>query len=214
MQGSQLSREEYSQNLAQESIPFPADTIRSGIIEDLQSTTGDQSSATAYVFCQNAEGQTAGSLLLSLISQLIHLKYELSAELIKLLDLDKGNASNRKPNVSECTQVLSSQILMWDRVFIVVDALDERLDNDYAFELLSALLCTKANVLVTSRRIASIGQYMEGSEKIEIKARSNDVELYLDAQFSENFRLRKLARDNPSLQSKVVKTIVSNAGDM
>ncbi len=111
--------------------------------------------------------------------------------------------------------MLVYEIGRFDEVFIVIDALDERLAKGCAEALLEALLKTKANVLVTSRDIEIIRKNLKEADSIEIKARQEDVTEYITWKLSqpEARVLREELETEDGLHSTVISTIVSHMGD-
>lgn len=59
----------------------------------------------------------------------------------------------RVPDRVDCERILEDEVCQFKKVFVIIDALDERLEDNHAHYLLSSLLKTNANVLVTSREI-------------------------------------------------------------
>ncbi|EHK42465.1 hypothetical protein TRIATDRAFT_310059 [Trichoderma atroviride IMI 206040] len=162
------------------------------------------------------EDQTASSLMLSLVAQLAHQHYRLSPNLTTVA----GTYRNRKPpvapNLIECEEMLDDEVRQFQKVFFVVDALDERLDNDYAYQLLSILQKTKAIVLITSRDVGSIGYFLAGADSIRIMAKPDDVRAYLNSRCMEPqaYRLRQTLQKSFIHQSYIVEEIVSKADGM
>lgn len=120
------------------------------------------------------------------------------------------------PKLFECMEILEAEVLQFKKVFIVVDALDERLNDDHGYHLLGSLLDTNANVLITSRDIGPIADMLLGADSIEIEAQANDVTAYLNFRFqqSEAHNLQKLVKNNPGLQSFIVQRLVSKSDGM
>ncbi|KAK1252102.1 hypothetical protein MKX08_003289 [Trichoderma sp. CBMAI-0020] len=177
--------------------PGAGKTIISSIrIEDIEKSIVDTSVAMAYVFCKHRERQTASSLVLSLVAQLAHQHYRLSPNVTTVAAKYRNRKPPAAPNLIECEKMLDDEVRQFKKVFFVVDALDERLDKDYAYQLLSILQKTKANVLITSRDVELIGYFLAGADSISIVAKPDDVRAYL------NFRCE---------ESAIVEEIVSKA---
>ncbi|OBT67656.1 hypothetical protein VE03_03418 [Pseudogymnoascus sp. 23342-1-I1] len=190
--------------------------ISSVIIEDLENHIVEPSVAIAYVFCKHGEDQTASSLMLSLVAQLAHQRHELSEKLIEVAERYKARIPPMPPNPIECEQMLEAEVCQFKKVFFVVDALDERLNNGHSYCVLNTLLQTKANVLVTSRDIGSIGEFLADADSIEITAQPDDVRAYLNFRFGqmEAFMLRRILKRNPTLQSYIVEALVAKTDGM
>lgn len=184
------------------------------IIEDLEKHILDPSIATAYVFCKHREDQTASSLMLSLIAQLAHQHYRLSPKLTAALYRSGKPAADL--SLTECEEILNDEVRQFKKVFFVVDALDERLNNNHAHQLLEILLKTQASVLITSRDVGSIGNFLAGAESVEIIAQPDDMRAYLDFRCEEPqaYKLRQILKSEGSHQSVIVENLVSKADGM
>ncbi|KAF3768749.1 ankyrin [Cryphonectria parasitica EP155] len=111
--------------------------------------------------------------------------------------------------------MLIAETAQFKQVFFVIDALDERLDHGHAYALLSTLSATKASVLITSRDIGSISEFLTetGAEMLEVSAQPDDLREYLNYRFTEpqayefSVIVRKVAR----LQADIVEALLSKA---
>lgn len=154
--------------------------------------------------------------MLSLVAQLAHQHHQLSRELVMLADECQKRDPPRVPDRIDCERILDAEVRQFKKVFIVIDALDERLDDDHGYYLLGSLLKTNSNVLITSRDIGPITDLLDGAEFIEIAARPNDVTAYLNFRFQqpETYKLQKMVKNNPSLQPFIVERLVSKSDGM
>lgn len=170
----------------------------------------------AYVFCKHGEDQTASSLMLSLVAQLAHQHYRLSAMLTMVAARYKDRKPPVAPNLLECEEMLDDEVRQFKRVFFVVDALDERLDNDHAYQLLGILQKMKASVLITSRDVGSIGDFLTGADSIGIMAQPDDVRAYLKfrCDATQAYKLRQILERGSVHQSDIVEALVSKADGM
>lgn len=99
---------------------------------------------------------------------------------------------------------------MYSRVFIIVDALDEcQASNGCRKRFLSEIFDLQPkygiNVLATSRFMPEVLQEFEGSVRLEIRARQEDVRVYIDREMSPH---RAFLRRNQELQEEVKTKIV------
>ncbi|PSN64173.1 ankyrin [Corynespora cassiicola Philippines] len=197
--------------------PGAGKTIMSSIIiEDLESSVVNPEIGLAYAFCKYGEGQTASELILNLVAQLAFPCRGLSKTLVTISEEHNKRNSLMTPSLAECIQMLVEQVDQHRKVFLVIDALDEILDENHAYYLLFGLLKTKANILITSRDIEIIGKEFAGADVMEIAAQPEDVKVYLDSrlQQSQAHRLRRVLTGDPTLQSKIIESLVSKTDGM
>jgi hypothetical protein len=124
-----------------------------------------------------------------------------------------------RPTLEELRQVLQSEIKMFTKVFIVVDALDEcsELDADRTrSKLLMALrsLESTINLLVTSRELASIAQDFRETKRLDIQADDQDVRRYIENRIPHEPRLARHVHGHPTFQEEIVVKIIENARGM
>ena len=105
--------------------------------------------------------------------------------------------------------------MIFSRVFIVVDALDECQRSGgcrtrFLTEI-SALQTRRANIFVTSRFGAEIAERFRGSVSLEIRARPEDVRRYVDGHISH---LPSFVGRNPNLQEEIKIEIVKAVDGM
>ena len=90
-----------------------------------------------------------------------------------------------RPSFNEVFKVLQSTIADHQKVFIIIDALDEcQISNGgcavFLGEILGLQAKTGANLFATSQFVLEIGKMFEQSISLEIRASSKDVQRYLD----------------------------------
>ena len=70
----------------------------------------------------------------------------------------------------------------------------------------------KLRVLMTSRDI--IAEELEHYQRLEIKAKKADIELFIEHQIRTNKNLRKIIDKNPSLSYDIKQGVVDRAENM
>jgi hypothetical protein len=170
-------------------IPGAGKTIISAIIiNDLITRfQSDPSTGIAFLYCnfQRKDVQRAEDLLSTLLKQLSRGRPVLPDSVKDLYSRHK--TTQTRPAIEEISKALQSVAAIYSRVFVVVDALDECQPSDRMIFLseISALETKhSANVLVTSRSIPQITEQFEDKTTLEIRARSDDVRVYLDGSMS------------------------------
>jgi len=107
--------------------------------------------------------------------------------------------------------VLESEIMMYSKVFIVIDALDEcREDNATRAEFLQVLrsLPGNVNLMVTSRELPSIARDFRGKKRLTIRANDEDVKRYVRG------RIALAPRHLQGLQETIVNKVVEKVQGM
>ena len=104
----------------------------------------------------------------------------------------------------------------FSQVFIIVDALDELQQGDQAVQaFLSRLSELKAKrfvkLMLTSRVIPRITDYIQSDVRLEIRASKEDVMRYIDARMKE---LPKFVSKKPDLQQTIKEAIVAAVDGM
>jgi hypothetical protein len=99
-------------------------------------------------------------------------------------------------------EILRISIPSFNRVYIIVDALDE-FDDDARDDLLKTLVSLQARLLVTSR--PSIVSYLlDDASYIEIgDENENDIQLFIDQNFEESTRLTTLLKRKEQTGSQI-----------
>ncbi|CAM1505018.1 Fc.00g106550.m01.CDS01 [Cosmosporella sp. VM-42] len=188
-------------------IPGAGKTICTAILIDhiCRKFDHDETVGIAYIYCvvdQQGE-EWIVDLLSSLIKQLVPAKGIIKQSLQTLHSTYSSGRTS--PSVEEVLTVLQDLIADYQRVFILVDALDECSNSNSCQIKLAAELCNfgktpKTSVFVTSRFIPEITTFFEGWPKLEIRAQEEDVNIYLEAQMS---RLPKFVRHSEVLKDEV-----------
>jgi hypothetical protein len=185
---------------------------RSIVVNHLQTLSEeDDSVATAFIYCNHKEQaeQTVSNLVATLLKQIVQDRRAISDQVKSLYE--RRHRREGRPTLDQLTEVLISEIQTYSKVFIVVDAWDEcREDNETRTLLLEVLrsLPRQVNLMVTSRNIQSIGRHFEGAKRLHIRARDDDLRVYIEGRIASGPRHLK------NLQEAIVNKIVENAKGM
>jgi len=156
------------------------------------------------------------NLIASVVQQLIQRRTVMPEELNRL---HKAHIHERtRPSLKECFDLLQSQVLLFTKTFVVIDALDELPEsNGTRARLIAEIqkLRPTVHLLVTSRYDASIESIFqtEDAARIEILARDEDVKGYLESRI-EHGRLKRNVGNDRELRNLITDTIVANARGM
>lgn len=113
--------------------------------------------------------------------------------------------------------LLQEELQQHRKTFIVIDALDEcRIQDDLRQRFISSLSILQPNVnfLVTSRPLHDIRDLLDQASQMEIKARNEDVMLYLNSQIQTYDQLRRHIRAEPTIQDLITTSIVQSVRGM
>lgn len=197
-------------------IPGAGKTIlTSVVIEELTTRfQNDKSIGIAYIFCnfQRQHEQKVDELLASLLKQLIQGRPSLPDSIKSLYNSHQEKRT--RLSLSEISKALQSVVIMYSRVLLVIDALDEcQVSNNCRKTFLSELFSLQAscgtNLFATSRFVPEITENFRGSPLLEIRASPHDVRRYVDGHMSY---LPSFVGRSPDLQEEV-KTEIVNAVD-
>lgn len=143
-------------------IPGAGKSFLSSIVIDrlqtLQKTRTDQKVAVLMIYFafDDANSQSPDLVLGSLLKQVLQYRLEIPQEL--RTDFRKHRNDGTRPSHDEIVKALEDALAQFDRIYIVMDALDELLEERKRRELVESVsgLNEKINLLVTSRPIESI----------------------------------------------------------
>ncbi|SPJ73909.1 related to ankyrin [Fusarium torulosum] len=197
-------------------IPGAGKTILTSIVvNDLQSRfRGDLSIGITYIYCnfQRHDEQRAEDLLASLLKQLTQGQPSLPKGVKELHD--KHKFERTRPSLEEISTTLRSVMALYQRIYVIIDALDEcRASNSCRGAFLSQLFDLQAhcgiNIFVTSRYLPEITERFDRALSLDIHATEDDVRKYLEGHMGE---LRSFVQENQQLQEEI-KAGISEAID-
>lgn len=115
-----------------------------------------------------------------------------------------------RPSTKELAQVLESVILLYSRVFLIIDALDEcKVSLGTRSRVLSRIFELKsntgANFFITSRFNTEISSAFRSIATLEIRANDKDVRRYLSGNMAH---LPRFVRNDPKLQENIIDGIL------
>jgi hypothetical protein len=181
-------------------IPGAGKTILTSIVVDdlTKRVSSDPTIGMAYIYCsfQQQDVQKIDNLMASLLKQLAQGQSSLPDSVKDLYDRHKVKLT--RPSLDEISRSLQSVAVLYSRVFIVVDALDECQVSDscrsrFLSEIFDLQVICGTNIFATSRFIPKITEKFNRSTLLEIRAQDEDVQKYLDGRISQS-------------ESKILKT--------
>lgn len=200
-------------------IPGAGKTILSSVVIDhlQRRLVGQSDFGITYFFCNYRQQQTTLSTFSALLRQLVRCQPTLPDGIISMHKEFKK--SGRLPSEEDVFRELGSAIASFSRVFLIIDALDECPARDGVRSVRSPMLrkllslCEqhKVHIFATSRPDQEISAHFSSGVSVEITARREDIERYVDERMDE---LDTLIKRKPELKSDIKFAIVGAAKGM
>ncbi|KAL8838546.1 MAG: hypothetical protein Q9170_002088 [Blastenia crenularia] len=179
--------------------------VRSYIAE----SPNPEASVLAYVYCSYDDpDQTSINLLSSILCQILHQQSEMPQRITNLFRTHRS--ASTRPSFEEILNELKALPKDDQRLFLVIDALDECSDkNGTRTALLEALSSMDQNIriLVTSRTTADLIHHLPKAVHIEINAKDDDIILYVQNRLTSERRMRRIIGGDVELCQTIISTI-------
>jgi len=176
----------------------------------------DPTLGVAYIYCnfRRQEEQKIDDLLASLLKQLAKSQPSLPSTVNELYDRYKKKQT--RPSVDEISRSLQAVTILYSRVFIIIDALDEcKVSNGCCSRFLLEILGLQAkcgvNLFATSRFIPEITGKFNQATRLEIRASEGDVRRYLEGHMS---KLPTFVGRSSDLQEEIKTGLIKAADGM
>lgn len=161
--------------------------VRSTAIDYLEQEFRQTQTGIAYVYCLYDERQqTATNLLGSLLQQLANQNDAVKDDIIKCHS--ENTRDRTRPTLRQISDLLGRQVKNFDKVFIIIDALDEcpeagKVRLDFLTEI--RRLQPEIRLMVTSQHIPSIECDFKQAMRLEICADDQDVRKFIEAKIEQ-----------------------------
>lgn len=166
-----------------------------------------------FFYCVYAERteQTLETVLGSLVRQLLRQRGSIP-EFIR----SKYEQSESPPDYEWLSMVWHDLVAELDRIFIVLDALDERNEQDDILSLVPVLTAveSKAHLFLTSRPNSEIKELLADGSSFEIKAQSDDIRLLLNSELDKRSHLNRLCAKTEGLREEIIDRITARSEKM
>jgi hypothetical protein len=184
--------------------------ITSVVVENLQNRfRSNPDVAIAYIYCnfRRQFEQNVEELFLNILKQFTDRQPFLPPPLKTLYDDHKKTRT--RPSLPEIFTALQFVISMQSKALIIIDAIDECQSSDgcrtsFLSGLFNLQKLHKVNLLVTSRFIPEIIDQFQGCVSLEIRARSEDVNSYLEGRMGQ---LPSFVHRNRGLRDQITNSI-------
>ncbi|PHH82191.1 hypothetical protein CDD82_6749 [Ophiocordyceps australis] len=209
---------EAKQTLFCPGMPGAGKTILTSIVVEQLTTLyqHDENVGIAYLYIdygRQAE-QGVSDLLASIVKQLAQSQNSLPDSVKSLYETHKGKGT--RPLDEEIWTTLDLIAALYDRVYILVDALDEYRADGSLVKFLKKLFNLQdtrgINLFATSRHIPEIDYLFEDSIRVEIRADNDDIRSFVESYINNHFR--SFVRDNPKMREQISTQIIRSAQGM
>ncbi len=197
-------------------IPGAGKTFLTAIlVHHLRSTLADRGAGVAVLYCsyKTRGADNARSRLAGLVRQLLKPEHAMSQQVRALHE--QCRLASRAASFSELSHLLECSTAAYPAAFILIDALDECERAEWP-PLLSEIRRLQARLphvrlMVTLRPQVAFDDVFADAVRLEIRANSQDLELYINGQVP---RLSKHVERTPGLRDDVVQGIIKAADGM
>lgn len=182
------------------------------MVNHLQSKVHDTNVGIAYIYFnyKRRDEQQIDNVLESLVKQLAESQPSLPKTVHTLYQQHKEKRT--RPSVDELTRVFQSLSLMFSKVYVAFDALDEcegRQRANILSQISQMQSSSRIYIFTTSRFIRDIQEQFNSCLVQEIRATPEDISSYITAHISQ---LPSCAQRSPSLLEEI-KSSISEAVD-
>ncbi|KAF4965115.1 hypothetical protein FSARC_7054 [Fusarium sarcochroum] len=198
--------------------------IASAIIDEcLQRTLNNPGAAVGYFFCTYRDSLTTlPRNILSALCYQLALQSEAAYLLLEVCydELHSGHQLSAQADISRLMEVLHQMCATFDRVYLVVDGLDECGANteEIVDSLLSIGLAatnTNTNLGLLSRDEVLIRERVEPHfHWVEIEAHTQDIQLYVASELDRLISSKKLRLKDTTLKDEIMGRVVKGARGM
>ncbi|KAF7354290.1 ANK-REP-REGION domain-containing protein [Mycena venus] len=189
-------------------IPGAGKTVLASKVVDYLSAHSQQEKigvACVYLNHKEAEAQPPAKLLAGIWRQLV-LGRDITSHVKQLYHrhLEKGT----NPSFNEIEDILCCAVGEFSRVYIVVDAVDEYPDDKRQVLLKClAMMDPPVHLMITSRPHITPNFCFPSIRTLEIRARKEDIQIYVDAHIQLSTRLSKHLYGRPDLRQEIHRKI-------
>ncbi|KAK0442337.1 ankyrin repeat-containing domain protein [Armillaria borealis] len=193
--------------------PGVGKTVLASIATNHLQTTG---LLVLNVFCdyRSQKTQSVSQIIAALFKQLVQ-ELGYISDFVKAI-YDDHRRLDTIPSLEQLRSYLSRELQQYERVYIIVDALDEVKDEDR--DLLVKILRSigseiRVSLLVTSRNIASIGSLFRDCTALSIRATDEDIGAYIADRLSRG-HLASHISGRGELRDDIINGVIGAAKGM
>ncbi|CAI6084048.1 unnamed protein product [Clonostachys chloroleuca] len=180
--------------------------------------------AVAYFYCTYRDSRTfsASNILSSVATQLAR-QDEKAYELLEAYysELRVGDSLPKNPTTKGLRKILSTMSTLFNRVYIIIDGLDE-CDNEVEENVQCLLALARdsnmkkqVNIALLSRDEVFIRESLEIEfHVVELEAHTEDIQLYVASELEERIGSGRLRTKDMSLRGHIIAELVNRAKGM
>lgn len=186
------------------------------VVDHLQRTllSANTDAALAFLYCnyKRQNEQTVDRLFRSLLRQLVDRRPDMPTEVTDIYR--RWETHDIQSSIEEVKTALGATASSFDRVYCVVDALDE-LEESVRAVLISGLQslqsCAAVSILFTARSLPGIERAVKPDHRRDIRASEADVRAFVRGHMGD---LSSCVRRSEELQEEVISAIARTANGM
>lgn len=189
------------------------------MVEFLEKDLHPQGIGFAFIYCDHKSNQSQDTryFLAAIVRQIVERRQVIPDIIYTLYEDHCGKGTS--PTTTEYLHSLQSLAKDYSEVYIVIDALDECIDKTGQLiwsDLLTKLKDSVPNLrlLYTSRDIDDVAGILSKSSVIDVRASDEDLETYIREQLRTQNTLLQFCKQDPTLESKVLRRVVEKADGM
>ncbi|KAJ2911930.1 hypothetical protein MD484_g8488, partial [Candolleomyces efflorescens] len=196
-------------------MPGAGKTILSGFIVDhLQKEfSSDKRVPVVFAYCRYTEEYPTTQFFAAWIRHLLEYEPTTLRFISETFAIHQRQATS--PSVAELQDLFSSMCGAFERVYIVLDGLDEA-QEEVKIQLLEGINAFPSNTrtLIMSRPLKSFECLVPGVILIDIEARNEDIELFVEKKIAQMPRLRTMLSGKEGEKRRICKAIKDKSGGM
>lgn len=195
--------------------------IRSVVMNHLQTTTAKERVAALCIYFNHKEeaSQTAVHLLSSLLRQVV----ERCSDVSKAITNFRRDHKTTRPTFDQLKSAFETEIEPYEKIFVIIDALDECADEKTQRVLLDALKSPAISIMVTTRNSVKAEKffngvlfepYVVGVIRLDIRAKDSDVQKYIESRIANESRLARQVGRNSALRGEILEKVTKSSNGM
>ncbi|RXW15115.1 hypothetical protein EST38_g10739 [Candolleomyces aberdarensis] len=196
-------------------MPGAGKTILSAIIVDhLQKEFSSQKRVPViFAYCRYTEKYPTSQFLAAWIRQLLEYDPATLRYISEMFAIHQRQ--DTWPSEAELHELLSFICAAFEKVYIVLDGLDEA-QEDVKIRLLEEIntLPPNARILIMSRPLKSFECLVRGAVYVNIEARNEDIELFVEKKIAQMPRLQTMLAGKDGEMHRICKAIKEKSGGM
>ena len=176
---------------------------RSIVIDYLQKRLSSvQKTTILFAYFRYTDGHSITDILASFVKQLAQDHSSIIFPIIEPI-YDNHQRKETRPNKHELQELLKKLLDSFEKAYIIVDALDE-VPDDARPDLLEVLLSLPANLLLTSRPLATLEQCHSNAAYVHLEDENwKDIKLFLEKEIDKSPSLTTMLKGKETVRKEI-----------